>query len=484
MKKLLLYLLLGTSLAISAQDTAAVTGEIPLINEDKTAFSLEEAIDFATNRNIDAINADLNIMEAKARVGELVGTGLPKIDFNLNYQLWAVKPKTIFPGSFSPQSGAVVDANGMPLTDANGNLFGATLITPEGGIVPGDDQEVAFVQRHNITPGFELSQLLFSGSYLYGLEAAKMYVELSKKQKEAGVNDIADRVIKAYYNCLIAEENLIILDKNIGNLTKIKSDLEQLYINGFIEQLDVDRVTLSLSNLNIQKENVVRMAQVGKELLKFQMGYDLRNEIELTNKLSDFIDEEVTLVNPEDLHKQRKDFEVLGIQEELNQIDEKRLQSQRYPTVALFGSHQWQFQSDDFRLFGNKWFPATTVGLAVNVPLFDGFQTKYQVAQRQVNTERIKLGKEYLKQAYLLEYRNAQTALINAQESVKSQQKNLDLAQKIYDISLIKYNEGIGSSVELNQAESSLFQTQQLYIQALYNLVIAKADLNKAMGKF
>ncbi len=487
MKKKLLYILFFVSLsAVAQEDSTAVekTTVDEVMQSTKSTFSLQEAIDYALTHNVEGIQADLNILEAKARVGELVATGLPKLDFSANYQLWAVRPKTIFPGDFSPQSGLVVSENGMPLSDQNGNFFGATLITPEGGIIPGEEQEATFVQRHNITPSFELNQLLFSGSYLYGLQAAKMYVELSEKQKEAGTSDITDRVIKAYYNCLIADENDKILDKNITNLSKLRNELEQLYINGFIEKLEVDRIDLSLSNLKIQQESVVRLATLARELLKFQMGYDVRNEIELSNELNDFINEEITLISPENLEDYRKDYEVLGIQEQLNEIDEKRLKSQRYPTVALYATHQWQYQANDFRLFQNKWFPATTIGLFVSVPIFDGFQTKYQVAQRKVNTERIKLGKEYLKQIYQLEYKNASISYTNSQEAVKNQKGNLELAQKIYDVALIKYNEGVGSSLELTQAESSLFQTQQSYIQTLYDLVVAKADLNKAMGKY
>ena len=140
------------------------------------------------------------------------------------------------------------------------------------------------------------------------------------------------------------------------------------------------------------------------------------------------------------------------------------------------------FQSNDFDFFADKWFPTSIAGLQVAVPIFDGLSRRNQVAQRLINKKKIQNGRSQLLQSIDLEVAQAKIAYQNALEQLKSQEANVALAQKIYNVSLVKYKEGVGSSLELTDAESKLFQNQGLYLQAFYNLLIAQTDLRKSMG--
>lgn len=439
-------------------------------------FSLDEAVAYANQNNLDRKNAQLDVEAANARVGELTAVGLPKITGSVNIQHWIKLPTSVFPEDFN----LVQDTFSI-----SGTTFASPVINPETGRpFTNGPVETPFGTKNNITPAVELNQLLFSGSYLYGLQAARKFVEVTKMQKELSSVAVTDNVIQTYLGCLIAKENLVILDRNIENLTKLEFELRELFKNGFLEEIEVDRITLTLNNLKSRKLNTERNLGVAKELLKVVIGYHKEGEIELTTSLQDIIDEEIDFVDAKDVFKNRKQYKVLGLQEELNAIDLKRLKSQYYPSLSLYATHQWQYQADNFRLFRNKWFPATTVGLFLNIPIFDGLETKYLIQQRQINKDKISLAKTNLEFYYRTEFMQAQTNYVNAVDAIKTQQKSIELAEKIYNTALIKYNEGLGSSLEVTNAESQLFETQSLLIQAMYDLVSAKSALEKSMGKF
>jgi len=443
-------------------------------------FSLDEAIAYAKQNSLDKKNAKLDVDAANARVGELTAVGLPKITGSVNVQHWLKLPISVFPAEFNPISKRYTDVNGENFLATQLVQVNDTTFAP----VFGDAQEVEFGTKNNITPAVELNQLLFSGSYLYGLQAARKFVEVTQMQRELVDVDLTENVIQTYLGCLIAKENLVILDRNIDNLSKLQFELSELHKNGFLEEIEVDRVTLTLNNLKSRKNNIEKNLAIAKELLKVVIGYHKEGEIELTTSLQDIMDEEIGMADAKDIYKNRKQYKVLSLQEELNAIDVKRLKSQYYPSLSLYATHQWQYQADNFRLFRNKWFPATTVGLFLNIPIFDGLETKYLIQQRRINKDKISLAKTNLEFYYRTEFMQAQTNYINALDAVETQQKSIELAEKIYNTSIIKYNEGLGSSLEVTTAESQLFETQSLLIQAMYDLVSAKTSLEKSMGKF
>ncbi|HRI27435.1 MAG TPA: TolC family protein, partial [Chitinophagales bacterium] len=242
---------------------------------------------------------------------------------------------------------------------------------------------------------------------------------------------------------------------------------------------------LQLSNLKTQQTALKRQLESVYNLLKLQLVMDLNQPIALTQNLRDFID-------PNDLTRQidtiafnnRIELKQLNMSDNLNELGIKQLYATRLPTVSAFLSYERRFQSNDFDVFSDKWFPTAVTGLQVSVPIFDGLSRKNQIAQRFINKKKIQNGRTQLLNSFDLEVAQARIAYQNALEQLKSQEANIALAQKIYNVSLTKYKEGVGSSLELTDAESKLFQNQGLYSQALYNLLLAQTDLRKAMGLY
>jgi outer membrane protein TolC len=188
--------------------------------------------------------------------------------------------------------------------------------------------------------------------------------------------------------------------------------------------------------------------------------------------------------NPSGNAGQRVEITLLNTQISLQNLNAKRYRAGYLPSVALFGQTQFDAQRNEFNFFDfdQKWYNTTLWGVQLSLPIWDSFQKHAQVQQTKLNIDKLENQKELLTQAIALETQKAQTDFANAAAEVQTQQANLDLANRIYETTRIKYNEGVGSSLEMSQAEQQLFQTQSNYINALYQLLNAKADLDKALG--
>jgi len=175
----------------------------------------------------------------------------------------------------------------------------------------------------------------------------------------------------------------------------------------------------------------------------------------------------------------------------------KNLYSGALPTISAFGNLGYNTQSadvaglfktntnysDNGTLGPDKWYGYSQIGVNVNVPLFTGFQRHYKIQQEKLNLLKIENGFRNLKQGIALETKQASTSFENAITSLLSQKANMELAGKVARVTKIKYQQGVGSNLEVVDAENSLRQAQTNYYSALFDAMVAKVDLDKAYGK-
>ncbi len=472
-KLICFLLLLFTVLSVSAQE-----------ENDVVEFSLKEAQNYALQNSINIKLKDTEIEVANEQLNEIRSIGLPSLNGSLRYNYYITIPKTILPATFNPLQELV------QIETSQGTKFiQVPVLDPQTGAPQfGEPQEVAFGTKHTLNAGLEATQMIFNGSYFVGLEASKELKKRVNEEKVQAEDELKFAITQAYFSALIVKEQIALLEKNKENLEQILFETSQLYENGFVEVLDVDRLRLSLSNLSLQIENTKRSHQLSLESLKFQMGYVEENEISLVDSLSEIIPD-IESMKVEDLKvnpRNRAEYRVLERTENLNKLDIKNISWQRLPNLTAFGTYQQNFQQDSLRtLFkGDFWTPAFLVGFQLNVPILAGGERKAQIAQRKLRAVQIEQSKELLKQSFNIEMEQARLNYKNALAQVQSQQENISLAERIYSTALIKYKEGLGSSLEVSTAERELFQTQSLYINALYSLVVEKNNLDRALGNF
>ncbi len=442
-----------------------------LINA-QTPISLEEAINYGLENHNRLKLDEIEERKSQWELTEFKSIGLPKINASVNYQYYFATPAQPVEDFISPS--------------VYGVLF-------QEGVIPvrelGDPQtfEFSLFQRNNLSGQIELSSLIFDGSYIYGLKAAKLYKDLVGKQQSTTAYQIKSDITKAYTAVLIGEKNLEVLDNNLKTLEQSLKEITAIYESGFSESLDVDRIRLSLDNVTIEKENLEKIVEIGYNVLKFQMSYPLNEEIYLTDDLEQMVDLlslEKTTDNLEIDYNQRPEYSSILLGQELNHLNYKRIKAGYLPSARAFINYQANLQRNN--LFDNNetgWLPSSAAGIALNIPIFDGRQKKGQLEQIKLDIEQTEIQKQDFETAVQLQVMNAQLKMENAKNTLSQRKRNLDLNQKIYDKTVIKFREGVGSSIELTQAEASLYSAQASYTNALYELVNARMDLDIALGK-
>lgn len=417
-------------------------------------YTLEDAIKYALENSNSVKNAHINIADAQQQIYERRAFGLPRLSAGVDLQHFVQVPKTLVPAQF-------VDPN-----------------APEG-----EFEELQFGTKNNVTAKLDASAMIFDGSYFTGLKAAKAYKQYVQKELLQKEQDTRNLVTEAYLPALILEETQKTITKNIENISTLLTETKALYKEGFVEQLDVDRLELSIANLKTQRATLERQKNLAYNVLKFQMNFPVMDEIETV----DDIDALLLPVSEDDLtgaiaYETRPEYSVLKFAGQLNQLNIDLQKNGYLPSLGAFGSYQHSFQGN--KLFkDNNYIPTLVVGLQLNVPIFDGFEKRSKVNRAKLDLDLHNNRIKDFERGMTLEVANARNAYMDGKEKLANQQVNLTLAERIYNTSKIKYKEGVGSSIEIVQAEQSLFTTQQNIIQAKFELLQAKIQLDKALGK-
>ncbi len=443
---------------------------LPIV-KGQTSFTLQESIDYALEHNRMLKTKKLDLDDAQQDIKNVLSAALPQISAGIDYTYYFATPAQPIPDFITPA--------------IYGVLFSEDLLK-ERDLGPPNVNELSFFQPHNLTGKVDMSFLIYDGSYNYGVKASKLYKELTRKQIDATAFEVRSTITKAYLSCLIVDENIKILEKNIGVISKSLNETKAMFKEGFLESLDVDRLQLTFDNLNTEYTNLKELSKLNVNLLQFQMGYDNDQEITLTDQLDDLVAEDIEMLITQTQvnYGDRPEYELLNMSEKLNELDYKRHRAGYLPSVRAIASAQQSLQRSN--LFDNDeadWIPTALAGVSINIPIYDGGMKRSNIQKAKINASRIAMQKEEFESGIDLEVKNAQIALINANNNLRYRKSALDVNDSIYKRVNIKFVEGIGSSIEMNQAESSLFQAQGEYINALYEVVNAKADLQIALGK-
>ena len=415
------------------------------------SFSLKEAIDYAQSHQVSVQNAIIDEEIAKNTVKKTIGIGLPQVNGNVNFQDFLVVPTSLLPGEFFDK--------------------------------PGTQVPVRFGVQYQSSIGIEVSQLLFDGSYLVGLQASKTFKELSNKSLKRSRIETAVAVTKAYYSVLVSNEQLSLLDANISRLKKSLNDTQALFANGFVEKIDVDRLKVLNNNLETERENVIRLLELNVNLLKFQMGMNIQTKLKLKDSIASLQVEESINLNDTTSYQNRIEYSLLQTQKKINELDVKRYKSLFLPSLVAFGSSLQSLQSQNFSTLFDRSFPTTVVGFRLSVPILSGGIKNYQVKNAKLELLKTENNLVNLKNGINLEVEQAQTVYRNGLKSLENQKRNMELAQEVLRVSKIKYEQGVGSSIEVTSAETSLKESQNNYINALYDLLINKVNVDRALGK-
>lgn len=439
-----------------------------------TEPSLDDCIVYALENNLNIKNAQLEMGIANHQVKELLASGFPQVNIAADVSYYAKLAQFFLP---QPQQELiVVDGQTLPYL---ATAFDLETNQPKIGA----PQAIAFGFPWQANASASFNQLVFDGTFFLGVKAAKTFVEVSRKQIDASAQDVAAQVSKAYYTALISNESLNILDANIDRTQKMYEDTKALNEEGFTEKIDVERLLITLNNLKLEKIKADRLSKMTVDLLKFQMGMNISEELTLPTLSPSLNAEDPTQFDLESFNpNNRIEYQILTTQAELENFNEKRYKVGYLPSLYAFGSYQLASQWE--KISDAQSYDVAVVGLNLNIPVFDGFRKKHQIQQSQLRQMQIANSRAMLENSFGMEAKNAKSQLSNAYTSLEAYEQNVQLAKKVFNVSQEKYKEGVGSSLEVNNADNQLKQAQTNYLNGLFDYLTSKVDYQKAMGGF
>jgi outer membrane protein TolC len=442
-----------------------------LFAQTTNSFSVKQAVDFGLQNATQVKNALLDIKVQKQTNREVTAAALPQLNGSINATHYFDIPIQPIPDFIRPQIYGILKDNGVK--DANGNVITGPASFP--------DLPFSVVQPWSAGASVDVQQLLFDGQVFIGLQARSAAMSLASSTADVTKEQIKANIYKVYYQLVVGKKQVTSIEANIERFEKLLADTKEIYKNGFAEKLDVDKVQVQLNNLRTEKIKIDNQLQVGNAGLKFLMNMPMKDSLVLTDTLSEDELKQNILETKYD-YKDRKEFQLLTTAIKLNKYNVKRYQLSKIPTIAAFGSYQKNAQRSEFDFFNKgTWYTTSLVGLKISVPIFDGNARNARIQKAKLELAKSNL--EQLKQSIDYEAGNAQTNMKTAMLTVDNQKQNMELAEKVYNTTKLKYEQGLGSNQEIYTAQTELKVAQNNYYGALYDAIIAKIDFLKATGK-
>lgn len=431
---------------------------IVFAQNDSTELSLSvtEAMEYALQNNTNVQNAQLDVIIADKKVWETTTIGLPQVSASGSY---------------------------------NNNLSLATQLIPAEvfGGEPGEFAEVQFGTKHNFNGTLTVSQLIFSGSYIVGLQAAKVYRSLSEKSLNKTEIDTKSDVASTYYTILMAEETFNTLTSNYNYIQDLYKQTQKMAEAGLIDNIEADKLRVTLGSLDNSVKSMKRQIEVLYSLFKIQIGADKDANVELTDNLNDILlnIEIDALLKKEFVLEEHADYQLTKVQEELMALDLKRYKSEYLPTLSAFYNFQENAMRDKFNPLDSdeKWFESSMLGFQLDIPIFNSGQKRSKVQQARLELEKATNTKEFVGSSLYSSLLQARSDFITNQEIMINTKENMEVSKKVLDEVSIKHKEGMASSFELNQANSDYLTTVSEYTQAVVNLLNAKIELEKILNE-
>jgi len=440
-----------------------------VFSQKKYQLTVKEAIDLAFNNFASVKNAALDIEIQRAQNREITGQALPQVTGAVSLNRYLKLPQILFPDASQTGIYNVLIKEGV---------LPANTPIPTPGL-----QAISFFQPWNTSIGGTLSQLLFQPDVFVGLQARKTALNLSQANFEVIKEGVKDSAYRRYYAILIAQKQTEFIDSGIRRLQKLYHDDSIMYVNGFAEKLDLDKVQVQLTNLQTSQtvlNNSIDLAYAG---LKYSIGISQSDSVVLKENLTN---EEVkrNVLDDNFKYEDRKEIQAIGYSRQLQYLNVKRYKLGYIPTLSASLSYTAQGQGQRFVTDKTTfWLKNSLVGLNLSVPVFDGFQRKYKIQQEKFNLQKVDNTAQNLKQVIDLQQTVSKESLKNALLNLDAQQRNVQLAENVYNTTKKKFEAGIGSSFEVLQADTDWQTAQSNYFTNLYNAIIAKISYLSSLGK-
>ena len=413
-------------------------------------LTLQEAVKFALENKAEAKKSKLDLANAQYKIDEVRAGALPQIN-----------------GSGSLTYNPMIQKNVITMTDqATGTVN--TIVAEFGQ--PWNSQAVV-----------QVNQQLFNQSLFTGLKAAQTTREFYQINDQLTDEQLIEKVANAYYEVFQSDLQLNTLETNLNNTTKTRDILKGLVDAGLMKKIDLDRTEVAINNMLAQKQQLINAQQLRENALKFAIGMDIRQDIELPKETFDV---DVNVAAEQYNVDARTEVKVLEKQIELLELNKKAKVSEFYPSLAFTGNLGYVGFGPQFPIFNDKTNTSkfSALGLNLTIPIFNGGATRAKVNQANVDILKAKVDLEDTKLGLNLASENAKSQIRNSLLTVDNNRRNVDLARQVLDDTNNNYRNGLATLTELLDAENALSDAQNNLNTSLLNYKVAEIQLIKANG--
>ena len=442
------------------------------------SFTLDEAIAFALENNYDAINADRDVQDAQKQKWEVIAEGLPQINGSVTYQNQLKQPVSLLPAAAFDNTQSTVDIVNE-FFDVDQTNFDVN--APEGFI------PIIFGTQHSAMATATLTQKIFDGSYIVGVQATKAFLSFSANNKLKTDQEVRKAVVQAYGNVLLSEESVALFRKNKKNLEDNLFETEKLFENGLGDEESVEQLQITLSSIDNRLKNAVRLENITRQMLNLVMGIAIDAPTRLEETLSDLTEAQIDLSLMETNFnlENNVDYKLAYNLTEQRYYEYKLARSRALPSLNSFINYGSSAFSNEFNLLSGdqQWFDSSILGFDLNIPIFSSGKRSASTARAKIAMDKAETQFEQAKEQIRLALAQSRSQYILAIEEYRTAEENLGLAERIENKNQIKYTEGIASSFELRQAQTQLYDAQLGYLQSMVEVINRKTNLEVVLNE-
>lgn len=421
-------------------------GIFNLSAQEPISLSLEDAVKMALERNTSILNSELDLEIAQKKIKETIAMGLPHVDLKSAYTFLPKVPTLTF---------------GMPGSDPDAE--------------PAEPIELGV--KHNVTTDITASQLIFSGAYIVGLQATKVYYNLSVQNDEKTRLDVNESVINTYQMIQLAEESLNILQQNLDNVLKTKYEISEMYTQGFMEKTDVDQLEVTANVLRNSINQVESNLDMAYRLLKIQLGIDESIPVAVADSTPTYESLILTsdmIITEEFVLEKNIDYKLVQTSKELAELNVKVEKSTYLPVISGFYNRTQKLNSPAF-----DFTPKDVFGVNLNMPIFASGQRKALIDQRKLEVEKRENTRLFVSSSLIMQANQFKSDVEIKAEKYKNQKMSKELTDEIYQRTLEKYRQGLATSLDLANTQNQYLNNLTNYYQFMFDLQGAITKLQK-----
>lgn len=430
------------------------------VAQQSVSYTLKDILAVALENNNNVIKAKYDFQEGQAKTKEVKSAALPQININADVSDNVIRQALVFPKMFSD---------------------------PTAG--PDDYAVLRAGMQYSTSVSAQATQQLFNKSVLTGIKAAKVSEDYYNYNIARTEEEVIQQVATMFYQAASLQAQRIVLETTLSQTQKNLAITSDRYQNGVARKVDVDRINVNLINLQTQLRSIDDSYANTLNQLKLAAGLDMNSAIEVNVPL--VLDTATYQYDPaitmsEWNWENKVEFKQLSTQLSLYDLERRNFSAGYYPTLSAFANYTYTGQSNNFIFSGGAnplWFDVASVGVKMNIPVFDGLNKSAKVQQSRIRRMKTERDMTYSRQESNMAYQNSLKSFETSYTSYLAQKDNVALANSVYDVTLQNYNEGVSPLTDLLQAEYSKIQSQSQLIESLLKVKQAEVALLKSKGE-